>query len=182
MHQSIEIFDREIKSERLKLRKIRLSDLDDIFEYTSNPITTKFLFWKTHTNKKQTLKFINDTLNEYTESNSRYTWGITINDNKKLIGVASIFFISYLSKRVEISYILNPNYQGNGYMKEALTLIQDFIFNEVSFIRIQARCTEDNLASKKVMKSIGMELEGKLKKYWFLKNEYQNVDLFAITK
>ena len=182
MNSSIKIFDKELISERLILRRIKLSDLDDIYEYTSNPLTTKFLFWKTHESKKLTLKFINDTLNEYDKSNSRYTWGITINESEKLIGVISIFFISYLSKRVEISYILNPNYQGKGYMKEALISVQDFIFNEVNFVRIQAKCTEDNSASKKVMRSIGMVLEGKLRNYWFLKNEYKDVEFYAIIK
>lgn len=182
MHRSIELFNKEINSERLSLRKIKLSDLDDIFEYTSNPNTTKFLFWDTHSNKEQALNFINNTLNEYRNSDTRFTWGITLKENNKLIGVVSIFFISYVSKRVEISYILNPNYQGKGYMREALLMLVDFIFNNINFIRIQARCTEDNVASEKVLKSIGMKLEGKLEKYWFIKKAFKDVKLYAITK
>ena len=119
-------------------------------------------------------------MDEYKNCDSRYTWGITLKENDKLIGVISVFFISYVSKRVEISYILNPNYQGKGYMKEALNGLVNFIFDELNFNRIQARCTAENEASLKVMKSLNMNYEGKLLDYWYIKDKFYDVLMYAI--
>lgn len=174
--------DKELKSERLLYRKLTLLDIDDMFEYTSNENCTYYLSWEAHTIKDQVATFIKNTLEEYKMSTTRFTWGIELIDENKLIGAISIFDISYFNKRVEISYILNPKYQGKGYMTEALNTIIRFIFNELDFIRVQARCSEDNLPSEKVMKKINMKYEGKLIKYWKIKNKHKNVLIYAKIK
>ena len=46
-----------LKTERLILRKISKNDLDDIFEYSSDPEISRFLLWSAHENKRVT-KFI----------------------------------------------------------------------------------------------------------------------------
>lgn len=176
------IFDILLSSERLLFRRITLLDVDDMFEYTSKKENINFLSWDEHKTKDQVIKFIKNTIKEYKESDFRYTWGIELKDSKKLIGVISIFNIRYQSKRVEVSYILNQSFQGKGYMNEALSAIIDFVLNELDFIRVQAKCTVDNLPSEKVMKKVDMEYEGKLMKYWKIKEEFKNVLLYAIVK
>lgn len=176
------IFDKTLSSDRLYFRRISLLDVDDMFEYTSNKENINFLSWDEHKTKEQVIKFIKNTLIEYNESDSRYTWGIELKENKKLIGAISIFNIGYQSKRVEVSYILNQSFQGKGYMYEALISIIDFIMNDLNYIRVQAKCTVDNLPSEKVMKKVNMKYEGKLMKYWKIKEEFKNVLLYAIVK
>jgi len=176
------IFDKEFKSEKLLFRKLTLLDVDDIYEYTSDDKCAKHLSWDPHKNKKQPIEFINNTLSDYKINNLRYTWGIELKEEKKLIGVISIFNISYKSKRVEVSYILNPLFQGKGYMTEALNSIIYFIFHDIGFIRVQAKCTVGNISSEKLMKKVNMQREGVLRKYWYFKNEFKNVLLYSIIK
>lgn len=176
------IFDKKLSTERLLLRKITLGDVDDMFEYTSDEKNTQFLHWDTHISKEKVISFINNTIKEYDFENKRYTWGIELKNQKKLIGVVSVFDISYQSSRVEVSYILNSSFQGKGYITEALKNIIHFILNELNFIRVQAKCTDDNLPSEKVMRKVNMKNEGKLMKYWKINNEYKNVLLYAIVK
>ena len=84
----------KMASKRLKLRKLTMLDADDVFEYTSNKESTKMLSWNAHTDKKQACDFVENTLMEYKNSRSRFTWGIELSDKKKLIGVISVFNIS----------------------------------------------------------------------------------------
>ena len=174
--------EKELESDRLIFRKLTLFDVDDMFEFTSNKDCVYFLSWEAHIHKNQSLKFIKTTLEEYNISNSRFTWGIELKDENKLIGVISVFDISYINKRVEFSYILNPKYQGKGYMSEALNSIIEYIFNKIGFIRVQARCTDDNKSSEKLMKNIKMKYEGNLKKYWNIKGVFKNVLVYAKLK
>ena len=182
MYDSIKKFDKELISERLLLRRLNSSDNLDMYEYTSNPMVTEFLSWCAHTTIEQANDFIKQTIIDYDHNDKRYTWGIELKDKRKLIGVISIFDISFLSKRVELSYILNPNFQGMGYMHEALNRLIKYILEDIEFIRVQARCSTENISSMKLLDRIGMDLEGTLKKYWFMKGNYHDVLLYAKTR
>ena len=179
MNDSIKIFDKELVSERLRLRRLNNSDKEDMYEYTSNPIVTEFLSWHPHTSIEQAEDFIKLTVKEYNHNVGRYTWGIELTGRCKLIGVISIFDISFISKRVEMSYILNSNFQGMGFMNEALNCLIGFILEDREFNRVQARCSTANVSSRKLLEKTGMELEGKLKKYWFRKGQFHDVLIFA---
>ncbi len=182
MNNSITIFDKKLESNRLYLRRIKASDVDDMYEYTSNPLVSEYLSWFPHSTKLETERFVQQTLKEYDLNVGRYTWGIELKEKNKLVGVISIFDISYISKRVEVSYVLNPNFQGKGLMKEALVCLLDFIFNNLQFKRVQAKCTLFNLPSRKLLERLDMKLEGELKNYWFIKNKYYNVLIFSKIK
>ncbi len=174
------IFDRDIKSERLLLRRITLNDIDDIFEYTSDRECTEHLSWESHTKRNQAENFVKTTLNEYKESFTRFSWGIELIDENKLIGVLSFFDIRLLSLNAEVSYILNLKYQGKGFMREALMHSIEFLFKDKDFVRIQAKCTMDNLSSEKLMVNVGMTKEGVLRKFWNIKGKYKNVLIYSI--
>ena len=38
----------EMETERLKFRALKRSDDADIYEYSSNPMTSRFLLWEQH--------------------------------------------------------------------------------------------------------------------------------------
>ena len=55
-----------LETDRLILRKVKESDLDDLYNnWASDSITTKYLTFKTHNNKEQTSKFINFWIKKY---------------------------------------------------------------------------------------------------------------------
>lgn len=169
-------------AERLKLRPLAIADAQDMFEYTSKDESTKYLSWNAHKNIKQTVAFLKEVESKYGHVHSEFSWAIELMKTGKMIGVVKLFEISSASKRAEVSYILNSDFQGKGYINEAIAAVIDFCFNEMEFIRVQARCSTDNLASEKVMQKAGMTFEGVLKKYWTLKGEVKDVALYAITK
>jgi len=43
------IFDRNLKSGRLLLRRLKISDIEAMYEYTSDPKVTQYLEWSEHT-------------------------------------------------------------------------------------------------------------------------------------
>jgi ribosomal-protein-alanine N-acetyltransferase len=168
-------------SDRLILRRIDLSDASDMYEYTSNPEVCKYLEWDAHTEKDQVVSFINLIMDEYETDNTKFLWGIELLNEKKLIGVLRIFDLSIKNHRGEVSYILNPNYQGKGYMVESLKAFFSYCFRKTDIIRIQAKCVSDHKASEKVMINSGMSYEGLLKNYFILEDKSVDAVLYAIT-
>jgi len=152
-----------------------------MFEYTSNPVVCKYLEWDAHTNKGQVLSFINQVIDEYENDNTTFLWGIELLNEKKLIGVLRIFDLSIRNHRGEISYILNPEYHGKGYMVESLKALFSHYFSKTDIIRVQAKCVADHKASEKVMINSGMLYEGLLKNYFIIENNSVDAVLYAIT-
>ena len=174
------IFDTGLETERLILRKLRIADDIDMFEYTSNNQITKYLEWEPHTSISQTQDFIGSALNAYNQINNAFLWGIEEKKDKKLIGVVRVFDFSKKNSRAEISYILNPFYQGKGYMVESIKTVLKFCFHELKINRIQAKCTSDNIASEWIMKKTGMKNEGLLKEFFRINGEKKDALIYSI--
>lgn len=176
------IFDHEIETSRLLLRRLKISDVNDMYEYTSNPIVCKYLDWDPHTSIVQTKKFLDQEINKYDVAIKENIWGIEFKTDCKLIGVVRVYDYSVKDKRIEVSAILNPAYQGKGIMMEAFRAIMDFCFNTLNLNRIQVRYVPSNIASEKLCKNLGMSYEGLMKKYYSIKGIFEDAVLYAVTE
>lgn len=56
---------------------------------------------------------------------------------------------------IEIGYVIHPDYQGNGYMTEALGAVIPELFR-IGYRRVIAGFFEENTASRRVMEKCGM--------------------------
>lgn len=138
-------------TERLLLRKLSLNDIDDMYEYTSQEKTCEFLKWEPHKEKIQVEQFISNSFKKKDD----LLFGIQLLSQNKLIGVIRLY--NFTDNEVDISYILNFNYRGQGYMTEAVKAISQFTFKEFNVNKIYAYFQTNNIASENVMKRSGMK-------------------------
>jgi ribosomal-protein-alanine N-acetyltransferase len=61
---------------------------------------------------------------------------------------------------VEVGYSIVPAYRGRGFASEATRALIDQAFTRPDICRITAACLDDNAASLKVLKSLGMKFVG----------------------
>lgn len=54
-----------LETKRLTLRKIRLDDVDDIFQYCSDDEVSKYTVWPTHNTKEDTTTYVQTVLDKY---------------------------------------------------------------------------------------------------------------------
>lgn len=157
----------QIKSERLLLRELRLTDAKDMFEYTSIPEVSKFLLWNPHKSIKEDEDYIRNCLQE--ENETSFFLGVELVSEKKLIGCIHVFHITRKHMRAEFSTILSPHYQSKGYATEAIRAIIGYLFRE-GFVRVQSMCDCENERSEEMLKRCGMTCEGILKNFAILKD------------
>ena len=55
----------EMETERLKFRSIKKRDIEDIYEYASDPRTSRYLMWEPHESLEYTEKFVDIILTKY---------------------------------------------------------------------------------------------------------------------
>lgn len=168
-----------LKTERLILRKIEKGDLDDIFEYSSDPEISKYLLWSKHENKRVTKRYLTDVLKKY-KNGQFYDWAIELDG--KMIGICGFSRIDVLNDTAEAGYIVARPYQGKGIASEALNAVLKFGFETLRLNVIKCIAFEENAASLAVMKKCGMKVERIVKNHTFQKGTVKNAVIASITK
>ena len=170
-----------MESERLVLRKLRLNDVDDIFEFTSLPETSEILSWYPHSDRNVTRSFVIDIVKKYSK-NEASQWAIELRRDKKVIGIAGFIQFFPEHSRGEMAYVLSPIYQNKGYMTEALKMVLKYGFNTMKLNRIDAKCEIDNFSSERVMQKLRMRLEGCFYDFLIRKDRPRTYKFYSILK
>ncbi|WP_145146605.1 GNAT family N-acetyltransferase [Paenibacillus xylanexedens] len=170
-----------LETERTLLRPLTYDDLDDMYSYCVVPAVSEFTTWDAHQSKEDTKAFLDFVMSRY-EIDLIGPWGIEDKQTKRLIGSCNYLGCDSDNRRVELGYVLSDHYWNQGFMTEVVKRIIQFGFDEVGLERIQARCLVKNTGSAKVMEKSGMQFEGILRKYMRVKNELQDLKMYAILK
>lgn len=170
-----------LETDRLLLRRIEPGDLEDIFEYASDPEVAKYCTWEAHSSLEESTDFLKSVLDRY-ENGEVAPWGIVHKADGKLVGTCSFLGWSIRDARAEIGFALSRKYWGCGLMTEAVREIISFGFREMKLNRIQGNCEVENAASARVMEKAGMKLEGVLRETQFLKGRWVSVCMYSILK
>ncbi|KOO46040.1 GNAT family N-acetyltransferase [Priestia koreensis] len=171
----------QMESERITLRPVLLSDADDMYEYTSDEQTTRYIY-DPHTDLNQTKKMIAN----YYMKQPIGMYAIVLKESNKMIGTIE-FRIHEGNNSGELGFTLNSHFWGKGYMTEAGKVILELAFHTLGLDRVYAGHDARNVASGKVLSRLGMTYEGTLRRdqmvkgvltdsrhYSILKEEYLN--------
>jgi ribosomal-protein-alanine N-acetyltransferase len=153
------------ETDRLIVRQWEDKDYKDLYEYASLEEVTKFLSFPTYTKidtAKERIEFLK---NEYKEDKITQDYAIELKEKSKVIGAITIVhFKKDAEGEIEIGYVLNPAFQGKGYMTEAVREMFKYIKRNQLAKRIVLRHDTENVKSGNVMKRAGMTFEGVLRK------------------
>lgn len=143
-----------IGTDRLVLRHLRMADAADMFEYASDPDVCQYLSWGPYTSIEQASSWIDAKLSKANPTDVLF--GVEERASGKLIGVVRAYNIDSPADSAEVSYILNPAYQGKGYMTEAVRSVVSLCFDTLGLSSVVAYCVEENTSSSGLMQRIGM--------------------------
>ena len=169
----------ELETERLTLRKISKNDINDIYEYSSNPLTSKYLLWYPHFSKRDTKRHVKNVLKKY-KKGSFYDYAVVLKESGKMIGTCGFTRIDHYDDKAEIGYVINPDYWGRGYATEAVKRVIDLGFLEIGLERIEARYIDGNERSLELMKRVKMTHEGIMRNGVKSKGKYHNVGVCSV--
>lgn len=168
-----------LETHRLILRKFKLTDVDDLFEYASNKNIDKYVPWYAYTDKKEAIEFINCKIKLYNEGKLS-SWAIELKEKHKVIGSIDFGKWDTKSNCASIGYALSCDYWNKGYATEALKEIIRFGFETMKLHRIQMEHVKENIASGKVMTKNGLKYEGLLRDAAYYKGIYYDKKIYSI--
>lgn len=166
-----------LETERLVLRSLEKSDAPKLFELLANPRVNCY-----ESERVASIQEVNDYIDN---SDSEYEFAVCTKDNK---------FLGLLFGCVEEEDTFSPCWNflqeacGKGYCTEAVRAYFEYLFNTKNLRRLYAYTEDDNIASQKVCRKLGMRQEGLFKEFIsFVNNadgtpKYENTLQFAILR
>lgn len=140
-----------IKTNRLALRGIDITDADSIVNWRANPEVYKY-FLSPH---KITIdEHINWFLNRYLNNENRFDWICLNKEKEERIGV---FGIIKGDESVELNYLLAPEAQHKGYATEAIRALIDYASKKWDIGKVVAEIHEDNRPSILLAERLGFK-------------------------
>ena len=85
-------------------------------------------------------------------------------------------------QHAEVGYWIGVPYWGNGYATEAARALVQYAFEELRLHRVHASHTANNPASGKVLRSVGMKYEGRMREHLVKWGEDQDLELYGVIK
>jgi ribosomal-protein-alanine N-acetyltransferase len=170
----------DLHGKRIKLVKIDKNILSDFHEYSTNPLVYQYLEFPVFTNINETRDYLNKLIKRSKNKSAQY-WSIHSIEHKKVIGTVGVLSIDWRRMNGEIGYGLSPDYWGQGYANEALTLLLSFLFSDLNLHRISATTRSDHAQSIKALEKLGMAREGVLRGYYLSYDEKRfDASIFSI--
>ncbi|QQS61510.1 MAG: GNAT family N-acetyltransferase [Candidatus Moraniibacteriota bacterium] len=179
-------FKNQLRGDRLLLKRTRptLEMAETIFKVVdeNRKHLEPWFSWTALTLKvEDSLKYLFDK-EEETKKGKKVEYGLFVNNEH--IGNISIFDMNEKEKSGEIGYWLSSSHTRNGYMTEAVKILEKEVFEKMELNRIQIRCDEKNEASSGVAKKCGYVYEGKYREDSFSEhfNNFRNTLVFSKLK
>jgi len=167
-----------IETDRLSLRVLEPIDKEAFFSYRSLPEVAQYQSWKPHT-IAEAEEFINNNVGRFPEpQNSWFQLAICLKGGS-LIGDMGIHFQED-DAQVEIGYTLSPHYQGQGYAREAVKAVLDYLFFTLKKHRVTASVDPHNERSINLLNNLGFRKEAHFKKSFYSNGQWTDDCIYAM--
>lgn len=181
------VFAEPIRTERLTLRLMVPSDVDDILNYQSREDVCRYLLFEPRTRDEVEDRVAKHGASTTLEKDGDYLQlalelPTTADAPARVIG-DSYFTISNLeNSRGEIGWTLHPDFAGRGYAAEAARAVLNIAFTQLRLHRVYAELDPRNDASIALCKRLGMREEAFFVKDLWFKGEWADTGIHAILR
>ena len=143
----------KLETKRLILRTPQVTDVQDYLEFCNTEFVLRYNAMTLKTREKVE-KYLTDCWDEILvlqhKESGKVFGEICIQEDSLRYGV----------KAKELSYLLREEFSRQGYMKEALQAVIDYLFAQEKVTCVSARCFAPNVASLALLKSLGFHQDG----------------------
>jgi RimJ/RimL family protein N-acetyltransferase len=152
------------QTERLLLRPPSHADARLAFaSYTSDPEVPRYMIWRPHLSLAETEAFLRRCENDW-KNRTAFPWSLWLKADGSYAGMLSARIKGHA---VDIGYVLARRLWRRGLMKEAVRGLVQWAFAQPEIFRVWATCDVENVASARLLESVGMQREGALRR-WIL--------------
>lgn len=166
----------ELKTEKILLREIEPSDIDQVFSGLSNPSVIEHYGVSFHS-----LEETKEQMDWFADARQKW-FAICSTNNEVFYGAGGLNDISTAHKKAEIGLWLLPEHWGKGIMKEAMPLICNYGFDQLKLHRIEGFVDSENENCKRAMAKLDFEFEGTMRDCEIKRDKFISLDIYSKIK
>jgi RimJ/RimL family protein N-acetyltransferase len=180
-----------LRTERLVLRPIEAADAADVYEYQRLPEVIRYLPWPErdrteafeHTAKRAAGRVLAADEDFFVfAATLRGTPSTDDPARDRVIGDFMVRVSSVQHARLELGWVLHPDFQGRGYAREAAGAVLDFAFETLGAHRVEAFLDARNAASAALCERLGMRREATLLEEEYNDGEWQDTAVYGMLR
>jgi ribosomal-protein-serine acetyltransferase len=169
-----------IEGSRITLRKHRPELAELMFSYVDRDRArlAGFLPWVEFTRTLEDERSYISLARAKWEIHELYDYGIFENTSGYYLGNIGVHNIAWEHERCEFGYWILGDFEGKGYVSEAVTRLEQACF-QLGFHRVEIRCSSRNLRSARVPGRCGYTLEACLREDVWEEEGWRDTLIFA---
>ncbi len=166
------------QTERIICREFHRDYLQQFADYRALPEVARFQSWDGYCYQDALDLFRK--MSEVTFATVEHWFQLALHtlDSQTMIGDLAVHFID--GKQMEIGFTLAPVFQGQGYAREAVSGILDFLFEELSAHRVIAITDTENVPAWTLLENLGFRQEGHFVENIYFKGSWGSEFQYAI--
>lgn len=168
----------ELQTDRLHLRKMKLSDSPSLFKIWSDPDVTKFMNISCLTNDNQVKEMIT-LLDDLSQDRKAIRYSIIEKESNEIIGSCGFNSLDFENAKTEIGYEIAKSFWGRGYASEAIDALLNYSFSCLEMNRIEAKVEPENANSIKLLQRLNFTFEGTLRQYERVDGEFNDLNIYS---
>ena len=162
-----------IEGVRLRLRRSTPADAATTFVIACDPEVMRYLEWPAPQCLADTQEFFDGCAARW-QSGAEYHWMIELKASEQALGCIGCRIKGHAA---DFGYFLGRKHWGQGYATEAAQLLVGWLQRQGSVVRISATTDAANQASASVLRKLGLQQEGVLRKATVRPNIGPNINL-----
>jgi aminoglycoside 6'-N-acetyltransferase len=170
-------------TDRLLLRRFRLTDLPAFTAYRSDPEVARYQGWEAPYPLERARRMLAELNRQHPDTPGEwFQFAVALRDTDELIGDCGVHVPAEEPRQAELGFTFAATRQGRGYATEAVRRLLEYLFVDRDKHRVFASCDDRNLRSAALLRRVGMRREGlRLQSTW-CKGEWTNDELFALLR
>lgn len=168
-----------LRTERLELRPYRSEDTEWVASVYGRPDVSRFLLGYPWTREEAQENVMRRMTRDDLDGPSG-SLNLVIDQGHQSIGNVSLWFTDKSLGLAEIGWVLDPDYGGQGYAREAVRAVIQLGFEQHGLHRIVAEMDARNDASARLASSVGMRCEAHHLQDCWSKGEWTDSLIYAM--
>jgi [ribosomal protein S5]-alanine N-acetyltransferase len=167
-----------LTGKKANLRSLEETDLENIFNWLSDPDVTELLFYGYYPPNLQKLK---EVYRKTIDAKHDLEFAVIDKETDSHVGWAGIYEIDWISKNAEFRiFIGDKKSWGKGISTESGKMLVDYAFKVLNLHRLHLGVNIENKASLKMVKNIGFQEEGVSKEGFWRDGKYYDLVKFGL--
>ena len=171
-----------LKGRRIWLREYRSEDFAAIRAWVNDEATTRWMstrFWPPQT-EVDTQEFLSRMLQS---SHNAYNFVIADAQDESYIGQLDLFRVDWRLRQGEIGMVIGKSeMRGCGYGREALELMERFVFDQLGLERLELEVHMENQSALRCYQKAGFTLEGVKRHAYWADGRFGDVGVMSILR